>query len=98
MAYTDRQMYPEALKTYQRAIAIQPDGPVPYHNLGNLYRAMGEKNLAVREWQTAIRLDPTFFFSYNALANFYAQEGHIPEAQKILAERDKNLKHSGAGL
>ena len=84
MAYADQQEYALAEATYRRAIDVASSSPVAYHNLGNTYQKIGKTDLAIENFNIAIRLDPKFFFSYNALAEIYLEEKNYAEARKVL--------------
>lgn len=84
MAYDDRKDYALAEATYRRAIAVASSSPVAYHNLGNTYQKMGRDDLAIENFKIAIRLNPKFFFSYNALAEIYLRDKNYKDARGVL--------------
>ena len=95
MAYDDRQDYALAEITYKRAIAVSSSSPVAYHNLGNTYQKIGKTNLAIESFNTAIKLDPKFYFSYNGLVNIYLQDKNYKEARRVL---ENYIGYSGSKL
>ncbi len=81
--------YPEALESYQKAIAIKSTGP--YHSgLADAYAKSGQTDKAVQEWATAAQIDPTNAGSY------YFNEGavltNIGKIDEAIAAFDKSLQ------
>jgi tetratricopeptide (TPR) repeat protein len=42
--------------------------------LGNLYKEIGQKENAIKEFEIAIKMDKYFFFAYNNLAALYFEQ------------------------
>ncbi len=70
----------EAEKASQRALALDPELAEAHASRGLAVSLRRDYNLAAREFETAIRLDPNLFEAYYYYArNFYAQ-GKLAEA------------------
>ena len=93
MAYADKKSHEQAEKMYKRAISLDPSNPVAYQNLGNMYRDRGEIDLAIENFNTAIKLDQKFIFSYNALMSLHLENENYQEARKVL---ESYLDYSGS--
>ena len=81
--------YPDAIESYQKAIAIKPTGT--YHSgLADAYAKSGQTDKAVQEWATAAQIDPT-----NA-ASYYYNEGAVltntGKVDEAIAAFDKSLQ------
>ena len=67
------------------------------YNLGRLHGLRGEANLAIREWQRTLRLEPDHAEAAAALARAYAEDG---EAERGLAVLDafvtRSTRHGGS--
>jgi Flp pilus assembly protein TadD len=46
-----------AIRTLQRALAMDPNNPVPHHLLGQAYRDLGKSEEAERELKAAAQLE-----------------------------------------
>lgn len=54
--------------------------PKTYVERGNAYRAMGEVDKALADWQRALDLDGTFVDAYTARGTYYRIVGNLDEA------------------
>jgi Tfp pilus assembly protein PilF len=69
---------------YKRAISLDPNNPVAYHNLANTYKKIGRIKEAIEEYQKAIAVDKNFIFSYLGLADLYFRNKNYSKAKEIL--------------
>jgi predicted AlkP superfamily phosphohydrolase/phosphomutase/Flp pilus assembly protein TadD len=60
--------YGEALEELERAIKIEPLNVEAYHNRGAVFERQGKPELAVKEYRTAVRYNPSYEPSRRALA------------------------------
>jgi predicted AlkP superfamily phosphohydrolase/phosphomutase/Flp pilus assembly protein TadD len=60
-------LYDEAMKELDAAIRVQPLNVEAYHNRGAVYERKGKPELAVREYRTAVRYNPSYEPSRRAL-------------------------------
>jgi tetratricopeptide (TPR) repeat protein len=65
-AYSDKEMYDQALADYSKAISLKPD-VVAYDGRGLIYAKQGHKDLAVADFQAAQKIDPSDDISSNHL-------------------------------
>ena len=70
----------EAAGAYQRVIALQPDVPAAYHNLGLALRQMGQSDDAVACYRRVVALRPFAPEGHNNLANALRDLGRLDEA------------------
>ena len=61
---------------------IQPDPPEPdsaeeYNERGNAYHEEGEYDLAIKDYNKAIELDPNYHAAYNSRGNAYKGPGEV---------------------
>ena len=52
----------------------------PYNNLGEAYDKMGSYDLAVKEFEGALRLNPNYFFALSNLGNIYGKKKEYGQA------------------
>ncbi|GJL78877.1 MAG: hypothetical protein NPINA01_18660 [Nitrospinaceae bacterium] len=52
----------------------------PYNNLGEAYDRQGKYDLAIAEFETAIQLNPGYFFALNNLGNVYGKNKNYSKA------------------
>jgi len=65
---------------YQKAIALCPDYPEAYNNLGDIYENMGKYKEALGHYQKAIRLASNFAIPYYGSGDIYFKNGQYNEA------------------
>ncbi len=82
--------YPEAMDSYQKAIAIKPTSGIYHAGLADAYARSGQTDKAVQEWAIAAQNDPT-----NA-ASYYFNEGAVltntGKLDEAIAAFDKSLQ------
>ncbi|MDH4229134.1 MAG: tetratricopeptide repeat protein [Nitrospirota bacterium] len=78
--------HPRALKSYLRAVELDPDDPVPQINLAHLYDEMGRKDAARNVFQTLYDEfgdDPSVLEEF---ARFLSRNGDGPRAFRIVEQ------------
>ena len=84
----DRKTYyaTKAIEPLKNAIEINPNHAKAHNNLGIAYYMTKQRDAAIREWNTAIKIERDFEAPYYNLACMYAAEGQTQEALKFLGE------------
>lgn len=72
-----------ARMAYEKALEINPDEPVNWFNLGNVYRHVKAFQEAVEAYEKAIALDPQHLDSHNNLGMTYRDLGDDAKAIEI---------------
>ena len=92
--YLARQ-YDRAIAQLRNTLEMDPSYELPHLVLGQAYEERGAFDLAIPELQKAVELSHGTPLMVSALAHAYARGGHKPEAQKLLAqlERDARTKY-----
>jgi tetratricopeptide (TPR) repeat protein/capsular polysaccharide biosynthesis protein len=69
-----------AIECYSRAIELNPELAIAYHNLAEML--LGEKRWqeAIANYQKAIEINPIFFESYHSLGKTWAAQGELDRA------------------
>jgi len=75
-----------AIKSYQKAIELEPANPYIYTELGRVYSAKKEMDKAKEQFQKALALKPDYGPAHFQIAMGYVQEGKTEEAIKKLEE------------
>jgi tetratricopeptide (TPR) repeat protein len=93
------KQYDEAIKSYQKAIALRPDSLRPHMNLGMVYWSMGQLEKAIPEFQEALKCDSTSVPAHLALGRLFLQKKqyHLAEPSLETATR-LNPKESRQGF
>lgn len=73
-----------AKRAYEKAILIQEDNPIAYHNLGVLLFKEGDLEKAKWYFKKAIEEDKEFFYSYLFLAKIYWSNHQLDKAIEVL--------------
>lgn len=103
--------FEKAIEAFMKAAEEEPENPVGYINLGNVFASAGDNERAERFFQKAITLDEQAGSAFYGLANLYFTNERYEEAAKLyekairtgLDEADayfmlaKSLKESGSG-
>jgi len=56
--YTKQKQLEKAVAAFQKGAALEPDNALAHFHLAGVYALQGRKELAQKEFQTAVRLDP----------------------------------------
>lgn len=85
-----------AILTNQQAIALDPNNPQQYIDLGGIYYQLGRYDDAIQQFQLALRLKNDFANAYYNLGHALESKGNLQEAisayqiVKKLVEKDSN--------
>ena len=82
----DRQAFDAALTEYEALQASLADTAPAHLNLGVIHAATGRREQAVRDYETAVSLDPGFVPSRLNLATLLNEMGRNPDAERVLRE------------
>ncbi|MEH1920315.1 tetratricopeptide repeat protein [Nostoc sp.] len=80
--------YTEAIALLTQLICRHPENAVDYNNRGLIYFQSGERQKALYDYNTALKLDPHLASAYNNRANYYATCGELAVA---LADYDQAI-------
>ena len=81
-----RKRYDEALGYLIRSLLKDPKEPQPHIFLGELYEQTGQTAYAEKEFRTAVMLSPLSVRAHVGLADFFFDQGRLPEAKKEYQE------------
>ena len=81
-----RRQFERTLAEYRHAMERTADFAASRHNLGNLYRNLGEVEKAVTNYEKAIAIDDQFYPAKVNLAMLYNQIGQDAAAEKLLRQ------------
>lgn len=92
----------DALSSMQRSVEFLPDDAEAHGNLGNVLRAQGQLQGAVRSHRRALELDPNYAESHNNLGSVLQDLGLLDEAASYFRRAteikpDFALAHSNLG-
>lgn len=75
--------YEKAVQSFMKAIEENPEHPVAYINIGNVFASLGDIEKAEPFFQKAITLDDTAGTAYYGLANLYYNVERYEEAATL---------------
>ncbi|MBI2870979.1 MAG: tetratricopeptide repeat protein, partial [Candidatus Omnitrophica bacterium] len=67
---------------YEKALALYPELPQPYYNLGNFYAGQGRAEEAKRNYELALEYKPDYGAAHLGLGNMYLDRGEVLAAIK----------------
>lgn len=80
------EVYRSELSLWSDTVAKRPANPVAHAMLAEAHLGAGRRELAQAHYETALRLDPTFFVAHERLGELLIQSGHAAEAEVHLRE------------
>ena len=79
----------DAVKDYERALALKPDYAEAQYNLGITHQELGQIDTAIKSYEQAITIKPDYFGAHNNLGNIFLElgqmDGAIKQYEKLLA-------------
>jgi tetratricopeptide (TPR) repeat protein len=81
-----RKRYSEAQGYLIRSLLKDSKEPQPHLYLGELYEQIGQTDYAEKEFRTAVSLSPLSVRAHVGLADFFFDQGRLPEARKEYQE------------
>jgi tetratricopeptide (TPR) repeat protein/predicted Ser/Thr protein kinase len=85
-AYMRTKQFSQAVTALLRYAELEPKSPNASEMLGNCYRAQGELDLAIREYDKALKLDTTFYFATRQMAVTLFLKGEMGRAEGLLRQ------------
>lgn len=86
MAYADKGMNLDAIRTYKKAISISDTYPESHFNLANTYLAINNKPSAESEYKKAIEIDPNFYLAHGSLYQMYKKTGNAEGVNWVISK------------
>jgi Tfp pilus assembly protein PilF len=82
----ERLKFEQVLEEYRQALLYSADFAASRHNLGNLYRNLGQPEAAEKQYRKAIQIDSEFYPAKVNLAMLYNQIGQNQQAETLLRD------------
>ena len=70
----------DAVKDYEKALALKPDYAEALYNLGITLRELGQIDAAINSYKKALTIKPDYFGAHNNLGNIYLEIGQLDAA------------------
>lgn len=94
-----------AITTMQQAIALDPNNPQQYVNLGGIYYQLGQYDESIRQFQIAINLKNNYANAYYNLGHALEEKGDLQNAlaayqavKSLVASNPENTKKIDADI
>merc|ERR1712046_335801 len=94
-------MYPEAVAKYSEAMKRNPKAHVPYSNRAACYQKLMEWQLALKDADKCVEMDPTFVkgWSRKAGIHFFLKEYHkAMDAYNVILKHEPENEEAKNGL
>lgn len=103
MAQYNKGEFRQALKTFSRAIVINPDNAKSYLWRGMAYESIGDPDAAAKDYTRALDIDPLYMAALCKRGEIYSQKGENDKAlsdfnDAIRLEPDYAEAYKGRGL
>lgn len=85
-AHVEQGKYEEAMSSFSRALAIDPENTDAFYGIGNMLLRTGKLEEAVKQYEHVLVLDPNYFNAYNNLGGAYLRLGEYEKASHILEQ------------
>jgi tetratricopeptide (TPR) repeat protein len=92
-----RGRHEEAIRTFQRALELDPIDAIALSEMGNSYAAMGQLDKAESIYKKAAQLRPGDFTAMNDLGLFYYGRGRYQDAENILRRMTELVPDNSSG-
>lgn len=88
-------LWKDNLSLWKDVAIKSPSNPRGHNNAGNAHKEIGQKDLALIEYEFAVKLKPSFSDAHNNLGVLYRDRGLLDEAIKeyLLAARYSSILH-----
>jgi type IV pilus biogenesis/stability protein PilW len=93
-AYLQEGRYTAALGEFFKAKEMIPDDPILHNDLGLVYDAKGNTELAEEHFRTAIALKPDYSLAKNNLGSIYLSRKEWAKAIPVLEEVTKDMLYA----
>lgn len=80
------QRFPAAVASFRRAVAVRPNFPEAWNELGFALRQTGEYEEALRAYEQALTLRPNFPEAMEYLGEAYVKLGRLDDARAVLED------------
>ncbi|XP_052201303.1 uncharacterized protein LOC127807472 [Diospyros lotus] len=78
--------YEEAISVLKEVVRIAPNLPDPYHTLGLIYNAIGDKKKSLNFYMLAAHLTPKDSSLWKLLVNWSIEQGNVGQARYCLSK------------
>ena len=69
-----------AIENFQKVLEINPQDPVAYYNIGNIYKEKKEYDAEIASYRKALKIKPDHFQSYNNMGSALKAKGDLTAA------------------
>ena len=80
----DPRFYTDAIKTAQKGVVVEPNGPAIRVQLARALAATGQRDQAIKQLELAVRMDPAYAEASVTLAEQYQKAGRIADGIRVL--------------
>jgi len=81
-SYAGLEMFTAAIRSYRKAIELQPENHEAHNNLGIALQSHGELDAAIECYQQAFTINPNYAEAYNNLGTSLRKKGELKAAVK----------------
>jgi tetratricopeptide (TPR) repeat protein len=86
LIFKRQRNWADALKAYNKVVALRPDYAKAYNNIGTIFIEVTDYDRAITNFDKAIELDANFAFAYNNRGKAYLLKGDIDSALRDIEQ------------
>ncbi|MBI5476249.1 MAG: protein kinase [Ignavibacteriales bacterium] len=86
VAYAQMKNYPEAIKSFHRAVQLNPTNELPIYSLGYAYERIVQIDSAIYYYQTALKINSMNSKTYEALNSILLAINNYAKAESLMSQ------------
>jgi len=86
LIFKRQRNWPDALKAYNKVVALRPGYAKAYNNIGTIFIEVTDYDHAIANFDKAIELDRNFAFAYNNRGKAYLLKGDVDSALRDIEQ------------
>lgn len=91
--YTNVKLYDKAYAACRKAVQVNPYSAGAHNDYASLYNTDGKVDQAIKEWETTLDIDPSFYEAYSNLIQAYKNSNQKEKAINLIKNKFLSLNY-----